>query len=98
MKRLAYRLLALLGLVGIAYVNHFQNGFHFDDWHAIQSNPYIGTLTNAGRFFVDATTFSSLPSHHGYRPLLTLSFALDYFFGGGLAPVAFHVDSFLCFL
>src|SRR4051812_16922771 len=91
-------LAVLLGGVGGVYANHFDNDFHFDDSHAVQSNPHITTLTNAGKFFVDGSMFSALPLNQSYRPLLTLSLAFDYWWGGGLKPVAFHVTSFTFYL
>src|SRR5579862_9356862 len=59
-------LLALLA----AYANHFGNSFHFDDFHTVTGNPAIRSLANVPRFFVDAGTFSILPSHQTYRPLV----------------------------
>ena len=91
-------LAALLVATGGVYANHFGNGFHFDDSHTIQSNPHITSLANAGRFFVDATTFSALPLNQTYRPLLTLSLAFDFWCGGGLKPWVFHVSSFSLYL
>jgi hypothetical protein len=45
---------------------------------------------NVPRFFTDAHTFSSLPQNATYRPLVTLSLAIDYARGHGLDPLAFH--------
>ena len=56
----------------------------------IQNNAYLRSLKNIPLFFQDATTFSSLPANAVYRPLTSLSFALDYW-RGGLDPFAFHV-------
>ena len=36
--------LAVAALVVMAYANHFQNGFHFDDSHAIVDNPFVRDL------------------------------------------------------
>jgi len=86
---------ALLGAVLLAaYSNHFQNGFHFDDAHTIENNAAIRDLRNAPRFFVDATTFSTLPSNQSYRPLVTTLLAIDYKLGNGLHPFWFHLSSF----
>jgi tetratricopeptide (TPR) repeat protein len=41
--------------------------------------------------------FSSLPSHWGLRPLITLSLALDYWFGDGLNPFYFHLSTFILY-
>lgn len=88
----------LLVAVCAAYVNHFGNGFHFDDFHAVNNNPAIRSLTNLPAFFTDVTTSSVLPSNRAWRPLVTASFAFDYWMGGGLNPVAFHAVTFLLYL
>jgi len=80
------------------YANHFHNSFHFDDFHTITQNPAIRSLANLPRFFTDARLFSVLPSHYSYRPLVSASLALDYWFGGGLNPFAFHVSTFVWYL
>ena len=87
----------LLAAVTATYANHFFNGFHFDDFHTIVNNSYIRSLANIPRFFTDATTFSSLPTNQSYRPLVTTTLAVDYFFGRG-GPFFFHLSTFLLFL
>ncbi|HQP05158.1 MAG TPA: tetratricopeptide repeat protein [Bacteroidales bacterium] len=84
--------------IAIAYSNHFMNPFHFDDAHTVESNMMIRDIGNTGKFFTDASTFSSNPSNQSYRPLVTFSFAVDYFFGKGLNPLYFHLDMFIIFL
>jgi tetratricopeptide (TPR) repeat protein len=81
-----------------AYANHFGNQFHFDDFHTVTANPAIRSLAAVPRFFADARTFSVLPSHQSYRPLVTASLALDYWIGGGLRPAAFHLSTFFWYL
>jgi len=82
---------AAIALIVAAYGNSLDNSFHFDDSHVIESNVYLRSLHNVPLFFKDAHTFSSLPQNSTYRPLVTLSLALDYARGHGLAPRAFHV-------
>lgn len=82
---------AAVVLVIAAYSNSLESSFHFDDVHVIETNLFLRSLGNIPRFFTDANTFSSLPQNAAYRPLVTLSLALDYAWGGGLAPRAFHV-------
>ena len=89
--------LFLLVAVIAAYANHFFNGFHFDDFHAIVNNTYIRSLRNIPRFFIDGTTFSSLPTNQSYRPVVSTSLAIDYFLGHG-RPFFFHLSTFLLFL
>ncbi|HEX7150774.1 MAG TPA: tetratricopeptide repeat protein [Thermoanaerobaculia bacterium] len=83
--------MAAIVLIVAAYANSLDNSFHFDDSHVIESNLYLRSLDHVPRFFTDANTFSSLPQNATYRPLVTLSLALDYAWGEGLAPRAFHV-------
>ena len=85
-------------LVAIAYANHFQNGFHFDDSHAIEDNIYVRNVRNIPRYFVDATTFSVLPLNQSYRPLLQTTFAVDYWIGDGYRPLVFQIDTFFWYL
>lgn len=86
--------LLAFSLLFSAYANHFHNAFHFDDSHVIEQNLYIRSLHNLPRFFTDAQTFSSLPANAVYRPLLSVTFAFDYWRGGGLDPWQFHVTQF----
>lgn len=91
-------LLLLLVVTTLVYLNHFSNGFHFDDSHAIENNVFIRNLSNIPRFFIDGTTFSVLPLNQSYRPLVTATLAFDYWLGGGLNPLFFHLSTFLLFL
>jgi tetratricopeptide (TPR) repeat protein len=88
---------AFLATVCAAYANHFHNSFHFDDFHTIQNNLYLRSVVNIPSFFTDSSTFSNLPTHRVYRPILTTTLALDYLRGGG-DPFAFHVSTFAMFL
>ncbi len=83
--------LAAAILILAAYANSLHNEFHFDDSHVIVNNAYIRSLGNIPLFFTDAHTFSSLPQNSTYRPLVSLSYAIDYATGRGLDPLAFHV-------
>jgi tetratricopeptide (TPR) repeat protein len=87
-----------LALTVVAYANHFDNAFHFDDSHVIEDNIHIRSLARAHTFFADPGTFSTLSTHHLYRPVLTLSYAVDYQLGGGLNPTSFHVTQFILHL
>lgn len=86
------------GLLLGAYANHFHNAFHFDDDHVIVSNLYIRSLWNVPRFFVDGRMFSTLPANAVYRPLLSATFALDYWLSGRLDPWQFHITQFAMLL
>jgi len=77
----------------VAYSNHFANGFHFDDSAVIVDNLSIRSLGNTGKFFTDPHTFSTQPENAVYRPLLTLSHALDWAMSGSRAR-QFHRTQF----
>jgi hypothetical protein len=77
-RRLAFALSGCLVLaVVLVYSNHFDNAFHFDDFHTVTDNPYIRSLRNIPQFFTNAETFSTLPTNRSYRPLISTSLALD---------------------
>jgi len=88
--------LALAALA--AYANHFHNGFHFDDSHTILYNLSIRDLRNVPRFFADGSLFSISPVNNTYRPVTSVSLAVDYWLGRGLKPFYFHLSTFVWFL
>ena len=93
-KNIYYLALGAFVLLLVAYANHFNNGFHFDDSHAIVTNTYIRDLKNIPAFFSDPKMFSSEPTHWGLRSLVTTTLAIDYWLGGGLYPFYFQLDTF----
>ncbi len=90
-------LLAILATL-ITYSNHFDNAFHFDDFHTITENPHIRSLNNIPSFFTDGTTTSNLPQNQTYRPIVATSIAIDYWFDNSYNLFFFHLDNFLFFL
>ena len=86
--------LVLIVIVLAAYANHFHNGFYFDDSHSIIDNPAIRTLRNIPRFFTDASLFSSIKGLQVYRPVLSVSLAIDYWLARGYHPFFFHLSTF----
>jgi tetratricopeptide (TPR) repeat protein len=97
-RLVAAAMVALLAAVFLTYSNHFHNSFHFDDYHTIVGNPYIRDLHNIGGFFKDARMVDSLPASQTYRPLLAVSFAVDYWLAHGLDTLWFHVSTFVWYL
>jgi protein O-mannosyl-transferase len=79
----------------LAYSNHFNNSFHFDDFHTIVDNSFIRDIKNIPDFFRDSRTQSSLPANQTYRPLTTATFTIDYWLGKGLnSTFFFHLSTF----
>jgi tetratricopeptide (TPR) repeat protein/FtsH-binding integral membrane protein len=110
MFRFQPRTLVLCGglalAVLIAYANHFQNDFHFDDFHTVTNNPYIRDLHYIPRFFVDPMLFSTLADHATWRPIVSASLAIDYRMGRGrvvdgqetLSRFPFHFSTFVWYI
>ena len=102
MKNRIFILAALLAIAGLilTYSNHFNNPFHFDDAHTIETNAAIRDIKNIPRFFIDGATSSSLPANQAYRPGLTTLNAIDFWLGAKNVPVPFnyHISIFTVFV
>ncbi len=61
-----------------AYGQSLSNPFHYDDLHSIRDNPHIRTLENIPAFFVRPDYFTADPRSAMYRPLVLVSYALNY--------------------
>ena len=72
----AYLTLAVLAVV--VYVNALDNPFQYDDKHSVQYNPSIRSLANIPEYFSDLNSFSSDPRGAMFRPLLLVTYALNY--------------------
>ncbi|MHC4549499.1 MAG: tetratricopeptide repeat protein [Planctomycetota bacterium] len=104
----AYAALLVLAAAWLAYANSLDAGFHFDDEHHIVENPYLRAWSYAPQYLHRPDRFSALPGHDMYRPLVLVSFALNYHWGGydplpwRLTAIALHaicaVGVFLTFL
>jgi hypothetical protein len=88
----------LLLAVVLAYSNHFNNAFHFDDSHVLVQNKYVKDIRNIPTFFTDPNTKSVLPTNLAYRPMFMVTLAIDHWLAGGLDPFYFHLSTFVWFL
>jgi tetratricopeptide (TPR) repeat protein len=92
----AFGALLVLAAAFLAYANTLDVPFHFDDDHHVVANPFVRDLAYAPQYFHRPDLFSALPGHEMYRPLVLLSFALNYHWGGydpllwRLTAVALH--------
>ncbi len=90
-------------MCAVAFSNSLENSFHFDDEHSILENPHIRALENIPSFFVDPSLFSRNVGSDMYRPLVLVSYALNYRFSrydvGGyhLVNLAIHAGSAIAF-
>ena len=75
-------IIAIVAVCLAAYANSLDNGFHYDDEHSIQRNIHIRDLGNISLFFKDPSTFSVDHDKGMFRPLLLVTYALNYAWGG----------------
>jgi tetratricopeptide (TPR) repeat protein len=87
-------LLAFALVIAAVYANSLSIGYRFDDWHVLEKNPAIRSLSNVPRFFVDPASTTVLPENMDLRPLLMTTFALNYALSGD-APWSWHVVNLL---
>ncbi len=73
-----WALILIPGVCILVYFNSLENSFHYDDEHSIQNNIHLRALGNIPTFFVDPATFSRDADKGMYRPLLLLTYALNY--------------------
>ena len=88
----------MITITTLTYLNHFDNSFHFDDFHTITKNPNIRSIKNIPLFFKDGSTISTLPQNQAYRPILATSLAIDYWIGNGYNLFYFHLSSYILFI
>jgi tetratricopeptide (TPR) repeat protein len=81
-------------VIAAAYANSLSIGYRFDDWHVLEKNPAIRSLSSIPRFFVDPASTTVLPENMDLRPLLMTTFALNYALSGD-APWSWHVVNLL---
>ena len=68
--------------LALVYGHTLNHPFHYDDKHSIKYNPHIRSLSNASSFFTDLGSFSSDSRGRMFRPVLLLSYALNYSWHG----------------
>ena len=79
-RRDASALLIVIAVMAV-YANSLDNAFQYDDRHSIVENPHIRSLQDIPAFFTHPEYFSRDADKAMYRPLLLLSFALNYAWG-----------------
>ena len=85
----------LLFLLTFCFFNSLSNDFVYDDSAYVEKNPYIRDLTNIPSYFFNPEMYQDAGvegEFKVYRPLVTVSFALDYFVWK-LNPFGFHLTN-----
>lgn len=87
--------LSLVASVVLVHGNTLANGFVIDDTAFVVRNPIIRDLANVPQMFTSGFWESTSASVHWlYRPMVTLSYAVNYSLGG-LDPFGFHLVNVL---
>jgi hypothetical protein len=96
--RASPRLIALAVALAalVAHAGSLAGGFVYDYHRFLEHNPAIRSLSDPGRFFTDPATASAEAGVEPdiYRPLRTLSFAVDHAVFGE-APFGYHLENVL---
>lgn len=74
------------------YANSLKNGFVYDDEVTVVNNVLIKSLSNLDSLF--SVEYFALSGEASYRPLVTLTYMLDYFLWG-LNPSGYHLTNLL---
>jgi tetratricopeptide (TPR) repeat protein len=80
----------LVALVLVVHAGALDSAFQFDDDHSVVGNPHLRSLRQIPAYFVDPNLFSRNPGSAMYRPLLLVTYALNFALGGE-APLGFHL-------
>lgn len=89
--------IAIIALFVISFALYFNSlvvPFLFDDLHMIVDNSYIKNLNGISTFFFTPKITSALIAKGMYRPLLMVTFCLNYYFNG-LNPAGYHIINIL---
>lgn len=89
--KILYLYLFLAVLVIGMYINCAGNDFVFDDESVVVGNQSIQSLENIPHFFTAQEGFHKVIGKY-YRPLVLVTYTLDYTFWG-LKPVGFHLTN-----
>jgi protein O-mannosyl-transferase len=86
---------AIIILIAVAYGGSLHNGFVWDDETFIVNNKYVHDISRWKEYFTVPESISTAPlASSMYRPIQTLSYALDAFLWGE-NPAGYHFTSLL---
>ena len=87
----------LIAAVVVVYANAMSGAFHYDDFHSLVNNISIRDAASMPSFFTDASHFSADADKSMYRPLVLVSYAVNYAIHGG-DPLGFQLLNLLLHL
>lgn len=77
------------------FANNFSHEYFLDDSYFITSNVHLRSLRNIPVFFADPGTFATYRANVDYRPVLSSTWALNYWMAGGYATPWWHATQIL---
>lgn len=92
MKAKLYSIFFLILIILICYGNTLFNGFVYDDRFVILNSPLITSFQNLPNLFFHSYFLKTVEL--SYRPIVTLSYFIDYFFWGKTA-FGYHLTNLL---
>ncbi len=74
----ALHLLVIGGLAFAVYSNNYRHDYLLDSSHSLKNNSYVRSLKHIPTYFKDPKTLTSYRGNADYRPVLQITYALNY--------------------
>jgi len=100
--RTAIHIVLLVGAAFAVFSNNYRHGYPLDCWHVLLDNSYVRSLRHIPLYFKDPLTSSTLPSNADYRPVLQVTYALNYWisqyetWSWHLVQILLHIVCIVC--
>lgn len=79
MKKIAFvHFTVLIASCFLLHSANYQHAYQLDSPDGLVSNPYVRSLTYIPRYFRDPSTLTSLRQNWDYRPVLQITYAVNY--------------------
>jgi tetratricopeptide (TPR) repeat protein len=72
----------LTAAVFAVFSNNYRHDYPLDCGHLLLENSYVRSLKFIPQYFVDGRTLTSLPANADYRPVLQVTYAINYAISG----------------
>ncbi|MFC1751781.1 tetratricopeptide repeat protein [Thermoproteota archaeon] len=73
-----FQLIVLAGAAFYVFSNNYQHDYHLDSGHVLVDNIYVRSLKYIPNYFIDPTTFNANRTNIDYRPVLSVTYAINY--------------------
>ena len=103
-KHRSLQIVALLATAVALYATNFDHAFHLDSQYGLAENRAIERLSNIPSYFADPFTLTALRTNADYRPILQITYALNYAISGHemwswhLVQILLHVFNASCLM